>query len=470
MNGEVMSSRHPSFAPATLVWLTALALGPAKPVQAALIVVNTLADTLTTDGACSLREAIYAANIDTAIDECPAGSGDDTIRFGVSGTVFLGSSLPEIAAGTAVTLEAVKRQQRPDILTVGVVLDGGNVVRVLRVEAAASLTIKNLTIANGFTAPQLFGFGGGIHSKGNVTVINSRFVSNRAMSGGGAIYIDGGNLEVDGSVFSDNHTYGTGGAILLWNVTGLAIANSTFSNNEANDGGAMAIDSRSTTGVITGSTFSGNHAESGGGGIFNVRSLFVYVANSTFSGNKASREDPLVSGRGGGIFNWGGEMMVVNSTFTGNRARVSGGGIQNGLDGGTLSPVLYVGNTILANSPAGGDCANGPTGSISVFGVNLVEDGSCALPGALSGLPSLGPLRDNGGPTKTHGLLSGSIAIDRGDNAVCATFPVYNVDQRGSLRPKDGDGDGVATCDIGALEGVVRPVPFPLHIGARLIR
>src|SRR4029079_18484672 len=41
--------------------------------------------------------------------------------------------------------------------------------------------------------------------------------------------------------------------------------------------------------------------------------------------------------------------------------------------------------------------------------------------------PLLGPLRDNGGPTHTHALLSGSIAIDAGDNIAAAS-----QDQRGT--------------------------------------
>ena len=41
----------------------------------ATIPVNTLTDELNSDGDCSLREAIRAANLDQAVDACPAGSG-----------------------------------------------------------------------------------------------------------------------------------------------------------------------------------------------------------------------------------------------------------------------------------------------------------------------------------------------------------------------------------------------------------
>jgi Ca2+-binding RTX toxin-like protein len=45
-----------------------------------------------------------------------------------------------------------------------------------------------------------------------------------------------------------------------------------------------------------------------------------------------------------------------------------------------------------------------------------------------------------------------SDAIDFGLNGFCAAAPVNNLDQRGDLRPTDGDGDGNAICDIGAFE------------------
>ncbi|HST27814.1 MAG TPA: choice-of-anchor Q domain-containing protein, partial [Rudaea sp.] len=69
-----------------------------------------------------------------------------------------------------------------------------------------------------------------------------------------------------------------------------------------------------------------------------------------------------------------------------------------------------------------------------------------ALPQAtvtLGVCPLLGPLRDNGGGTKTHALSSGSFAIDHGNN----TVPI-SVDQRGSpfLRVSG------AAADIGAYE------------------
>jgi hypothetical protein len=80
----------------------------------------------------------------------------------------------------------------------------------------------------------------------------------------------------------------------------------------------------------------------------------------------------------------------------------------------------------------------------------------------------IGELANNGGPTRTHLLFSNSPAIDAGDNSLCPA-----TDQRGVLRPQDGDGDlqRRAVCDIGAYEAPTRPVDsFALvaHPGGRL--
>src|SRR5262249_23190196 len=61
--------------------------------------------------------------------------------------------------------------------------------------------------------------------------------------------------------------------------------------------------------------------------------------------------------------------------------------------------------------------------------------------------PKLGPLADNGGPTRTHALRRGSPALDSGDHSGAP-----DTDQRGVKRPRDGDGDGLSLVDIGAFE------------------
>jgi hypothetical protein len=69
----------------------------------------------------------------------------------------------------------------------------------------------------------------------------------------------------------------------------------------------------------------------------------------------------------------------------------------------------------------------------------------------MSGDPNLGPLNYNGGPALTFALLGGSIAINAGNDAVCAADPISNESQNGVTRPNG------AHCDIGSYEKDITP-------------
>jgi hypothetical protein len=225
-----------------------------------------------------------------------------------------------------------------------------------------------------------------------------------------------------------------------------------FGNTAGSDGGG-GIHSYGTT-TVSSSTFAGNSTSGGGGGI---RQLYdsgtLTVRDSTFLDNSG--------GGGGGIHNYRGRVTVVNSTFSGNNASYGGGGIGN--DGSStlvVSNSTFSGNgasfgggignfgtttlknTIVANSPTGSNCS----GTITNGGGNLsYPDATC--PG-INADPMLGPLQNNGGPTETMELGTGSAALDAANDATCAAPPVNNVDQRGVTRPQG------AHCDIGAFEWV----------------
>ena len=128
-------------------------------------------------------------------------------------------------------------------------------------------------------------------------------------------------------------------------------------------------------------------------------------------------------------------MTVANSTFSGNAATESGGAISN-------SATARVG---AASSTACFNCR----GSITSQGSNVADDGTCFTGRRHHGDQVverrilLGPLANNGGPTQTHALLTGSPAID----AVPSGCPPPNTDQRGVTRPVG------PRCDAGAFEG-----------------
>ncbi len=238
-------------------------------------------------------------------------------------------------------------------------------------------------------------------------------------------------VTLDSLTIANGNVSGNGGGIV--NVGTLTVNNSTLSSNSASNAGGGIVNVDVGTLTVNNSTLSSNSANFGGG-IVNFGTLTVN--NSTLSGNSATGNG------GGGIFNNGGTLTVNNSTLSGNNGGTNYEQLYLG------SGTLNLGNTIIANSLSPDDCVL-EGGTFNDLGNNLIEDtgtGACSLVNGVNGNiigfdPSLGALANNGGSTRTHALLPGSLAIDAGD---CTSGPAS--DQRGATRPQN------ATCDIGAVE------------------
>ena len=395
------------------------------------ITVNTLEDPGSAAPACALRDAITAANTETAVNGCAAGTGNDTINFNVSGTITLSSTLPPIANTSPGSLTIDGSGQ-------AITIDGADSYQVLSVNSGATLNLDNMTIAHGNAA-----WGGGIFNNGgNVNVADSTFSGNRAGGyGGGGVYSQG-TLTVTNSTFLAN-IGDVGGGIV--NVGGATITSSSFWGNRAPGNGAAGgggILNQGTT-TVTSSTFYGNTAVSGGA-IFNNVGMLT-VTNSTFSGNSATLT-PGEYAYGGAIYNNLGTVTVLSSTISGNAACTSGGGIVDTVDGTTII------NSILANNP-GGNCVNTVTnGAYNIsddltceFGTSTGANGQTIGDGVGGGNLALDPAgpANNGGPTETVALEQGSYAIAAIPAADCPA-----TDQRGAPRPAPG----YSACDIGAYE------------------
>ncbi len=334
---------------------------------------------------CSLREAIIAAN----------SNHEDTINIpaGTYTITIAGASEDLSATGDFDILRSMS------IVGVGgpTIIDGGALDRVFHIISGVTASFSGATIQNGseFT-------GGGIRNNGvTVTVTNSNISGNTASASGGGIRNFDGTITVTNSTISGNTSTSNGGGIY-------------------NSGGTV---------TVTGSTISGNTSTSNGGGLNNQSGSTATITNSTISGNTGVA--------GGGIINWA-TMTITNSTIANNTDTSNmAGGILN--ISGTIPAILS--NSIVANQASGDDC-NNFSGGFTSNGNNLESGTSCGFmsAGDLQNVtnPKLGPLANNGGPTKTHALYSGSPAVNAGSCAETA-------DQRGIGRPSAG-------CDIGAYE------------------
>lgn len=367
--------------------------------ESATIPVTTSQDELNTDGDCSLREALVAANTNSPVDACPAGLGADEILLPVGNfRLTLRGDDDDANAGDLDILEAVTIHGAGKDQTI---LDAQNLQdRIFHILASGDVDISRLTIQNGMET------GGGL-------------------LGGGGILNESGNLTLQEVTLRDNQTNKVGGG--LDNAANATLINVYIAGNHAAAGGGIF---NGGSLFIQSSTLSGNSANDTGGGLDNA--LNATLENVTVSANTT----PITTtASGGGIFT-DGPLFLLNSTIAGNSI-----GINN-------QDVVRVKNTMVVNSLSGENCAG--TGSFITEGNNLDSGDSCNFNSAgdlVMTDPMLGPLTDNEGPTLTHALLPGSPAIDAANDLDCPTH-----DQRGAARPADGDGDQAELCDIGAFE------------------
>lgn len=340
-------------------------------------------------GNLSLREAIVLSN---------ANPGPDTITFAPAltaagpATILLTDNLPAFADNVNLTGPGAK------LLSI----DGANAFSLILNNFGVTSSVSRLTLTRGF-----------------------------GLNGGGAANL--GTLTLSACAIT---------------------ANAATASTASNGGG---VENNQGTLTILNSTISGNAASQVGGGVNNFQGI-VEIVNSTISGNTAN-------GSGGGVLNNGGTLKLIQVTVTGNRSDFENNGVGEG--GGlstTAASTETLNNTIIAgNFKGAGTTANeiayfsGIPGAIDTANNNLIGDAATAGglthgtngnivgnngTGTLAPASIVGPLADNGGPTKTHALVQNSLALGKGSDSVPG-FVRY--DQREAARDP-------GTPDIGAYE------------------
>jgi hypothetical protein len=203
--------------------------------RATVFTVNTLSGEVAAPGACGLVDAIAAASGTPNV--CGTSSGNDTIKFALTGTIIIDE--PLVVNDANLTVQG--RLESP------VIIDGEGLTQIFDHESG-NLTISNITMQNGNANPMLAFEGGAIlaNSTGDLNVDNCTFNNNFAEVGG-AIFGGFGTITIINSTFANNiaDTLGTGGGGAIFNNNNgstVSILNCTFSQNDAplDAGGALA--------------------------------------------------------------------------------------------------------------------------------------------------------------------------------------------------------------------------------------
>jgi hypothetical protein len=210
--------------------------------------------------------------------------------------------------------------------------------------------------------------------------------------------------------------------------------------------------------TIVESTVSNNRST----GVANLGGSLTLIRSTVYGNMPASGRE------GAGVWNVGGDLTLINSTVSANGGE-QGAEIRSDSFWSSRPSLTIINSTVSAssqpaivashdvrvrNSVIDGICENRQSQWES-WGHNIESPGdTCGFGGDADRVGvtrdelKLGALEDNGGPTRTHGLLPGSVAIDYVPRDACVNErgTLLAADQRRVARPQ-GD-----ACDAGAFE------------------
>jgi len=368
---------------AALAFTAVVLLAPtASPLQAqSTITVTTGDDENNTDGDCSLREAVAAANSNSSVDDCTAGSEDgDTIEF--SSTAFVADqtitlTMGELSLIDDVTIDGDASTAGSDLAAI--TIDGNNNSRIFNVDVDERIGSEDKV---SFVTLEL--------TNGNSSDNSSN------PDAGGAVDIKSGDSVTFTDVNVTNSTAGLNGG-------GIHAAGGTTLTVTTSDGG---------TSTISGNEAEGGDAGMGGGGVWGAGATTI-SGDVTIEDNTASGE----SGSGGGVLNFGGTLDIMDATIQNNTANRAGGGIENfdGDDDGdhtiTVTNATITGNSVDEDAnPGNGGGLHSGGGTVEVTGGLINEN--VAVEGG--GLWTSGTLTLSDGATVSADTATGDAADDGG--------------------------------------------------------
>jgi parallel beta-helix repeat protein len=344
--------------------------------------------------------------------------------------------------------------------------DAGSVV-TFRLGEGNAAVLSGFTLRNGKNSAE----GGGIFiSSSSPTVQDNVIVDNVSCNGLGIAIVFGSPL-IQGNIISNNRregcSGGVGGGGIEVRGTGTArILSNVITGNVINaSGGGIALFGAGTP-TIRDNVLSGNSAASGGG------IDMVNVSNAVIVGNQISGN---TAQRGGGVA-WAVPSgatgpVLVNNTIADNEAQEGSGVYADGFD----SQARLVNNIVV-----------GKSGQTAIYCTSLFDPqppifqdndvftpngaaygGACGAPTGTNGNISVDPQLAFDAASGHYRLTRGSPAIDVGDNAA-PQLPSTDLEELD--RVVDGDCNGTATVDLGAIEypvGTLEVTPATLDFGSQ---
>jgi hypothetical protein len=348
---------------ATNTTLTTLTLTNVQSANAGnywIVATNNYGSATSSVVALAITNSIGTTNVVNSPDEASLRAAINIggwVSLGFNGTVTLTSTIN------------ISNNVILDGRNVSATISGGNAVRLFTVAPGATLSMTNLTLANGnfsVTNGTLdpTADAGAIYNNGGMVSLNGCLLTNNlaakynysfnvvALARGGAIFNNGGTVSLFGSSISNNTTMSIGGYFVslsggasyggaIYNINGtLTIVSCNVSGNECYSSGSSsslggAAFQASGSLLISNSVFAGNLAlgssdgnsgQPGFGGALAVNGGILTIDHCQFIGNAAVGGNHFhysAPGFGGAVY-CAAVMTANDSSFSGNQAYSSG--------------------------------------------------------------------------------------------------------------------------------------------------
>ncbi|MCC6192206.1 MAG: hypothetical protein IT318_24510 [Anaerolineales bacterium] len=331
---------------------------PPAPVNTITVTVSN--DELNSDGDCSLREAVRAAYLNSAVDACRAGSSVDpdkillaagTYTLSVAGTGENASLTGDLDLGGRLILAGAGLTQTT--------IAANNVDRVLQVLSGAQVTVQDLTLKGG--KPESFASGGGIYVSGALTLTNVTVYSNTADYGGG-LYINGGQVTVITATIHSNTTPAQGAGVYVTGAGAFTLLDGFIRNNTYAYGAGVYV--QQGTAILAGGQITANAGIGLVVGTTSNLSAQALISGTTIAGHIGDIDGIGVSIRG--------TQTVVTMTagvIRSNDARTMHAGAGMFVDGGAR--VYMSGGEIYTNTARTGGGVQVGNGTFELAGGNI---------------------------------------------------------------------------------------------------